>query len=316
MNSMHTNLTLTQEQADLVLAAWQGSPLPCTGIRRLQGGMINTVLALDFATAPFSAVIKLTSPGNSFAAEARALEYLRTHTRFPSPQVYLLDDTAQVIPYAFLLIETIPGECMEGIQLSGAEYDQVDRQLAETLLALHSHTRERYGEIDEPSGPAQWTDVFLPRLLESRAYPQVSERLAPAVLADVDRAIGQAEGALRDQGVPTLIHGDIWAGNLILAPAPKPQGGWRLSGIVDPGIHYADVEYELAYLEVFNTRRQAFFETYLVHTPLRPGYAYRRLFYWLNTALIHVGLFGDAHYCEFTAQIAAGICTSPAHQVK
>jgi hypothetical protein len=35
---------------------------------------------------------------------------------------------------------------------------------------------------------------------------------------------------------------------------------------------------------------------------LRQGYAYRRLFYWLNTALIHVGLFGDAHYCRFNSR--------------
>jgi fructosamine-3-kinase len=105
-----------------------------------------------------------------------------------------------------------------------------------------------------------------------------------------------------------LIHGDIWSGNLIIAPAPAQQGGWRLNGVVDPGIQFADVEYELAYLEVFDTRRQAFFETYLSRASLRPGYEYRRLFYWLNTALIHVGYFGDSHYCDFTAQTAAAIC--------
>jgi fructosamine-3-kinase len=305
MNTMQTNLTLALEQAGAILSAWRGSPLACTGIRRLEGGMINTVLALDFADAPHSAVVKLTTPGNTFTPEAAALRYLETHTAIPSPAVYLLDETARIVPYPFLLMQTLPGECMAGVKLTEDEYDQIDRQLAAALLELHTHTRARYGEIDAVPGEHRWSDVFLPRLRESRAMPEVEQRLSPAVLADVDRAIALTESALSDQGPASLIHGDIWSGNLIIAPAA--EGGWKLTGFVDPGIHYADVEYELAYLEVFDTRRQAFFETYTAESPLRPGYEYRRLFYWLNTALIHVGLFGDAHYCEFAAQTAARI---------
>jgi fructosamine-3-kinase len=313
LNILQTNLTLTREQAGAALAAWLGAPVQCTAIEPLHGGMINTVLRLEFDRAPYSAVIKLSGgdappgdyAGGDFTTEARALAYLRSRTRFPSPQVYRVEEPGRSIPYAFLLIENIPGACLAGLDLGPGEQDAIDRQLAAALLELHGHTRERYGDIDEQPGRDTWADVFLPRLREVRAQPELARRLPASVLADVDRAIGLAREALLDQGPPTLIHGDIWAGNLIVRPE---EGGWRLAGIVDPGIHYADVEEELAYLEVFGARREAFFAAYTAQRPLRPGYQRRRLFYWLRTALIHVWLFGDQPYRDFTAQTAAEIC--------
>lgn len=315
MTTTQHNLTLTTAQAEAILSAWLGAPAACTAIRPLHGGMINAVYGLEFDREPFTAVIKVSATGGGFASsdftstdfatEARALDYLRAHTRFPSPRVYRLEATPQTIPYAFLLLETIPGVCLEGLSLSQAEADEIDRQLAEVLLELHSHTGARFGSIAGPPASERWPDVFVPLLVEVRAQPEIAERLPAGVLAEVDRAIALAAVELADQGKPTLIHGDIWAGNLIVQPG---KDGWRLAGIVDPGLHYADVESELAYLEVFGGRRDAFFTAYTARSPLRPGYRRRRLFYWLKTALLHVWLFGDQYFRDFTAQTAAAIC--------
>lgn len=317
LTTIQSNLTLTQAQAEAVLSAWQGVPVACTAIQRLHGGMINSVFRLDFDREPFTAVIKVSATGGGFASsdftstdfatEARALDFLCGHTRFPSPRVYRLEATPQTIPYAFLLLETIPGVCLEGLSLSPAEADEIDRRLAEALLELHSHTGACFGSIAGLPASERWPEVFLPLLAEIRAQPEIAQRLPAAVLAEVDRAIELAGPALADQGPPTLIHGDIWAGNMIVQPG---EGGWRVAGIVDPGLHYADVESELAYLEVFGARRDAFFAAYTAQRLLRPGYERRRLFYWLKTALLHVWLFGDQYFCDFTAQTAAVICHS------
>ena len=84
--------------------------------------------------------------------------------------------------------------------------------------------------------------------------------------------------------------------------------GWHLSGLVDPSAtKYTDVECELAYLEVFNTVGTAFFDTYTASLPLRSGYRLRRMFYWLNTYLVHVSLFEDRSYRERAAETARDI---------
>jgi fructosamine-3-kinase len=71
-----------------------------------------------------------------------------------------------------------------------------------------------------------------------------------------------------------------------------------LSGLIDPGgLRYVEVEMELAYLEAFKTVRPEFFRVYSERRPLRPGYGYRRLFYWLDTFMTHIWLgFGPKYH--------------------
>ena len=153
-------------------------------------------------------------------------------------------------------------------------------------------------------GDGTWPDLFVPRLVDARAHPAVAERLTSDVLARVDEAIGLAGPALRDSGTPTLVDGDVWDGNLMVR---REDGRWRLTGLLDPDLQFADVEFELAYLEVFDVPHEAFFVAYADHQTLRPGYERRRLFYWLHTALVHVALFGDESFCHFTSRTAERI---------
>jgi fructosamine-3-kinase len=300
--NMQTDLVLSPEQAGDLLTAWLGTRTRCTGIDRLVGGMINTVLRLRFDREPFSAVVKLNRQGTTFAREASVLRHLRERG-FPCPEVYLVDDTIERLPYTFLLLETLPGVSMHEVHLAPADRDRVEREMAEALVSLHGHTRETFGPIDG-SGERQWVDVFMPDLCGIRTQPQIEARLSYDVLADVDRAIMLAPALLQDQGAPTLIHGDIWAANVIVH---QGADGWHLSGLIDPSTQYADVEMELAYLRGFNGAWDAFFETYTARSPMRPGYERRWWVYWLRTYLIHVWLFGDQHYRDFAAQAARHI---------
>ncbi len=305
MFNLQTDLHLSPDQAEDILSAWLGTRVHCTGIDRLVGGMINTVLRLRFDHDPCTAVIKLNSAGTPFHNEARILRHLRDRG-FPCPTVYAVDDDARLLPCTYLLLETLPGVNMAEVRLEPRDRDRVERELAEVLVALHGHTRKTFGPIDAPGG-ARWADVLMPDIFEIRAQAEVTERLPADVLADVDHAIALAPDLLADQGVPTLIHGDIWAANVIVR---KAGDGWHLSGLVDPGTQYADMEMELAYLRGFNTMGDAFFDAYTAQRPLRPGYEARWRVYWLRTYLIHVWLFGDQHYRAMTAKIACDIVSS------
>jgi len=299
------DLELTTAQAERLLEAWLAVPVVCSRIRRLEGGLVNTVYRLQFDRPPHRAVVKLHGRnGDTFAAEARALEYLRNETACPVPTVYLHDSSGRLIPHAFLLIEQIPGVCLKDVDLEPTERADVERQLAAALGELHEHTGTRWGGIAAGEGPNTWADLFVARLVDVRTQPAVVERLAPEVLALVDAAIDLARPALFDSGIPTLVHGDVWDGNLMVG---LEDGRWRLTGLLDPDLQFADVELELAYLEVFDTQRDEFFAAYTTHRRLRPGYEQRRLFYWLHTALVHVCLFGDEFFRRFTARTAERI---------
>ncbi|MBN1581302.1 MAG: fructosamine kinase family protein [Anaerolineae bacterium] len=309
MFNIQTQITLTSAQAKTILEAWLSRPVTCTEIVPLKGGMINTVLRLAFDQPPYRAVIKLNTPGASgpyaLDKEAAILRYLRNHTHFPCPQVYAQDSTGNHLPFVYLLLECLPGDnlwrAIEAGLVKPPDLADLDRQLARLLLELHSHTHATFGKLDEPGVP-RWADLFVPRLHEVRAQPEISQHLSQAVLADVDYAIARAADMLAAQGVPTLVHADIWAGNIIVQ---QNGAGWQITGIVDPGAEYADVELELAYLESFNNSRPAFMQVYTRQHPLRPGYQVRRMIYWLLTYLIHVWLFGAQQYLDMTAKLAA-----------
>lgn len=302
---LHPDLDLSTSQAERLLAAWLSGPVACTGMRRLKGGLVNTVFELEFDRPPHRAVVKLHgSAGRGLAFEARALRHLRAETATPVPEVYLQDSSAQIIPHAFLLIECVPGVCLETVAVKPADRADIDTQLADVLGELHLHTGTEWGPVGEGEWSSSWADVFVERLLEVRSYPAVAERLSSQVLEEVDEAIDMARPALIDSGTPTLVHGDVWDGNIMVA---HNNGCWRLTGLLDPNLQFADVELELAYLEVFDTSREAFFAAYSHHHRLRPGYRRRRLFYWLHTALLHVALFGDEFFCSYTARTAESI---------
>ena len=233
------------------------------------------------------------------------MRYLRKYTHFPCPEVFAEESSGSNLPFAYLLLECLPGynlrQASEASLMKPSDLADLDRQLAQLLLELHSHTRFTFGKLNEPGVPC-WADLFVPRLHEVRAPPEISERLSRTVLAEVDYAIARAADMLAAQGVPTLVHADIWAGNIIVE---QDGTGWQITGLVDPGAEYADVELELAYLESFNHSRPAFMEVYTRQHPLRPGYEVRRMIYWLLTYLIHVWLFGSQHYLDMTAKLAA-----------
>jgi fructosamine-3-kinase len=302
---LQPDLDFSTDQAGRILAAWLGRQVACVGMQRLKGGLVNTVVRLDLDRAPYRAVVKLHAAGeDGFVVEARALDYLRAETTCPVPKVYLHDGTGRLIPYAFLLIEHLPGQCLDGLQLEPSDRADLQRQLADVLVELHGHTSDRWGSVGEAEGPATWAELFVSRLTDVRAHPMVDARLDAQTLRSVDDAIEAAPSLLVDGGTPTLIHGDVWEGNLLVQ---HRAGRWRLTGLLDPAAQFADVEYELAYLEVFDVRRDDFLRAYLRQRSRRPGYEQRRLVYWLHTALVHVALFGDRFFCDFTARTAASI---------
>ena len=275
--------------------------------------MCHVVLRMHFDRPPFQAVIKLNSDPDheGYVQEKLRLDYLRENTGLPCPRVYLQDGSRARIPYSYLLLEVLPGVNLASAHLTHSDRVSMDRELAEALLELHAHTRDTFGRIDEDPGPSRWTEIVVPRLQDMRG--EMEDKLPRHVLSDVDCALEAAEEVMRPQGRPTLIHGDVWAGNVMVA---QKDNRWHLSGFLDPGLQFADVEHELAYLQVFDTVTSAFFEAYTSRTPLRPGYTFRRLFYWLNTYMTHVWLFGDGRYRDGVASVAAEIAGKLRPRVK
>jgi fructosamine-3-kinase len=88
--------------------------------------------------------------------------------------------------------------------------------------------------------------------------------------------------------LPSLLHGDLWAGN---AGADK-QGN---PVIFDPACYYGDREADLAMTELFGGFSRDFYAAYQDVWSLNEGYNMRKLLYNLYHILNHLNLFGGGY---------------------
>ena len=72
--------------------------------------------------------------------------------------------------------------------------------------------------------------------------------------------------------------------------------GDRITAFLDPAIYHADPEIELAFISLFNSFGDAFFERYAEIRPISDGFfEARRDLYSLYPLLVHVYFFGGGY---------------------
>jgi fructosamine-3-kinase len=265
-----------------------GEITPCEPIG---GGCITPACRVRLGTGR-SAFVKHggTVPPSLFTVEAEGLLALRAAaTSLLVPEVYLVGTAAG----GYLVMEWLePAPRGAGFGV----------RLGEGLAELH-RTTGRWGwdtagfigplavENAESSRWAEfWRDRrLLPQLERAEAAGwrvgrprewEVLWRLLDDLLAPAE-----ADG-------PSLLHGDLWSGNMLAAEV----AGDVVPALVDPAVYYGHREVDLAMAELFGGFPADFLRAYEGAWPLQPGYRRgRRAAYQLFYLLVHVNLFGGAY---------------------
>jgi fructosamine-3-kinase len=184
----------------------------------------------------------------------------------------------------------------------------VERHAAELLAALHATPREAFGyERDTLIAPLRqpnptyerWVPFFRDaRLLYMAEAARDEGRLPTLLFGRIERLAARLDDHLLEPPHPSLLHGDLWTGNVLVK-------GDRIAGLVDPAIYCGHPEIELAFTTMFGTFGSAFFETYESLLPLEPGFhELRRNIYNLYPALVHVRLFGSSYLAGIERTLA------------
>lgn len=249
----------------------------------LSGGCVGEVYRLRLDDGR-DVVAKVGNSGSGLGIEGYMLDTLRHHGRLPVPEVLHADDAMLVMTFI---------ESGEGIS------DSAQVHAAELLAALHSVTAPTYGldrdtligGLRQPNPPSpRWVPFFAEHRLLYMAGEALKAGMLPArVMAKVESFAGRVGQYLDEPERPSLIHGDLWGGNVLC------RGG-RIAAFIDPAIYYADAEMDLAFSTLFSTFGQPFFRRYNELRPMRPGFfEARRDIHNLYPLLVHVRLFGGGY---------------------
>ena len=229
--------------------------------------------------------LKSIRPGEMpglFAAEAAGLEALGAANILPVPQVIAVEED-------FLLLEQI--------EIAGPEADYFEN-FGRNLARLHREARQEkngfeddnyLGRARQPNTwNASWTQFFAEKrlgyqlgILKEQGDQEVL-KLGERLLARLSEWLGDVTEK------PSLLHGDLWAGNVICAKGSRAV-------LIDPAVYYGHREAELAMPRLFGGFAPAFFAAYQEEWPLPPGHEERGAIYELYHLLNHYNLFGAAY---------------------
>ena len=249
----------------------------------LGGGCIGDVYRVELEGGGI-VVAKLGDDGSGLGLEGFMLRYLADHSALPVPRVLHAEDRLLIMSW----IEG--GDSVD----AGAQ-----AHAAELLAALHGVTAKRFGfechtligGLDQPN---PWNERWIPffrdqRLLYMGGQALAAGRLPKRLMGRLEALAGRLERWLEEPEHPSLVHGDVWTGNVLCRRG-------RVAGFVDPAIYYAHPEIELAFLTMFGTFSETLFARYGEIRPLRPGFFEERLgLYNLYPLLVHVRLFGGSY---------------------
>ena len=160
------------------------------------------------------------------------------------------------------------------------------------------------GGLPQPNPPSDnWRDFFRDqRLLAMARAASEAGRLPAALRQRIDALAGKLHIWLKNDARPSLIHGDLWAGNMLSRRT-------KVVGLIDPALYYADPEIELAFMTLFNSVGRKFFARYNERRPMRPGFfEERRELYNLYPLLVHVRLFGGPYVAQVERTLARYGC--------
>jgi fructosamine-3-kinase len=247
----------------------QVAAVPRERLRRLAGGDLSEVLLVPRADGRRS----VAKSGPAVGAEAAMLRAIGA-AGVPVPLVEAEHEDV-------LLLEHVPNDAVFS--------DRAWHSIGAALRRLHGETGERYGwPVDYRLGT-----IGLPNR-EGSDWPAfwAEQRLLPVAAAldrpwreRVDRAASRLPDMLPASPPPSLLHGDLWSGNILVREG-------ALAALIDPACCFGHCEADLAMLTLFDTPGEAFWDAY---GSVEPGWGKRRPAYQLFPALVHLRLFGQRY---------------------
>lgn len=260
-------------------------------VRPVSGGCIHSCFQITAGAVRVFVKLNAARYADAFAAEADGLEALRAAgMRAPAPLAHGESDGA-----AFLALEWL--ELKDRGDFSA---------LGRALAGLHRgagasfgwHRDNYIGSTPQANGEsAHWVEFWRVRRLAPQLALAEAAGHGAALRAELQRLMEGLPELFRDYTPqPSLLHGDLWRGNVGFLTGSSPL-------VFDPAVYRGDREADLAMTELFGGFPPEFYAAYREAWPPDPGYATRKHLYNLYHLLNHLNLFGGGYLGQVRATL-------------
>jgi Fructosamine-3-kinase len=189
---------------------------------------------------------------------------------------------------------------------SGNQYD-----LGKMVAKLHEVHNDKFGldhSVINAKNPkinnwqSNWGDFFVNQRLEVLAQKVRDKGLwndyRQNLLTELETLILETYREL--PVVPSLLHGDLWSGNVGFTSKGEPI-------LFDPDVFYGDREMDLAMTLLFGGFSQEFYNGYESEYPLDKNWQKRIPWYQSYYLLAHLNLFGESYGASLENALENGL---------
>ncbi|MEC4747614.1 fructosamine kinase family protein [Methylomicrobium sp. Wu6] len=254
--------------------------------RPLGGGDINSAYRLQGRDRSYFVKLNRRELADMFTAEFDGLQEISSIgvVRAPAPIVHGESGTQ-----AFLVLEYLE---------FGRSDQQSQRLLGRQLAELHRHKQPYFGwrrnntigsTLQVNTRSKDWIEFWRERRLGFQLQLAGHNGCSSRLQSQGERLCGALDGLFDGyRPEPSLLHGDLWAGNSAADRQGQPV-------IFDPACYYGDREADIAMTELFGGYDKDFYQAYDEIWPLDAGYPVRKTLYNLYHILNHLNLFGGGY---------------------
>ena len=250
------------------------------------GGCINNALKLITTEGEYFLKWQTGIPDDMFQKETKGLKLLSNTNSIKIPRVIAY---GELEGKHYLLMEHI-----ESTPPSISYWEDFGIALAE----MHrGNTAENFGldhdnyigKLPQPNDETNnWIDFFIRYRLEFQLKLAIKNHLVSNDLIDRYRRFYDLLPELLPVNKPSLLHGDMWSGNVMVGNDGKVC-------LIDPAVYYGHREIELAFTQMFGGFGYDFYSAYQATYPMEPGFEKRVEIYNMYPHMVHVNLFGTSY---------------------
>ena len=256
-------------------------------IEQIYGGDIHSTWKIEFANKKF--FLKRNDRNKNFLEfEKYCLQDLR---KYSNPKNLIIPEVI-----AFKNFQNVEILLMEWIDMQNFDQKNLGKGLGEMHLNSTKSNPEFFGYpiegfiglTNQKKGlENNWIDCFL----NLRIIPQLSilksNFLDKETLDKIKEKIRSE--LLNHKPINTLIHGDLWSGNVGIDKSCRGV-------IFDPASWWADNEVDIAMTKLFGGFGREFYEEYHKIFPIKDGFEKRIIIYNFYHVLNHANMFGGSYF--------------------
>jgi len=256
-------------------------------VRPISGGDISKAFLLETNTERFFCKVnKGHRAFQMFQAEKAGLVAISETKSIAAPKVILCEELEAG---ALLVMEYIEPKRASSIDMA---------LLGHQLGALHQlpvsdvfgwATDNFIGNLPQSNKTrTTWSEFYVQeRLVPQIRLAQKSQKLSASEIPSEERLIKACEKLL-PKTKPSLLHGDLWSGNYLIAQDGTPY-------LIDPATYFGHHEVDIAMTRLFGGFDSTFYNAYAEYFPEIGGEKERTDIYQLYYLLVHLNLFGGSY---------------------